>query len=233
MKRSRAAFSRRGFTLVEILIASIAAVIVLAAIYGVFVRAIKMRDNATTRIHDSRLRTRVANTLRNDLRNALISGSNGVFAVVLEAGRDGSKSRFPGYLRFTTTTGKDSTEEMFGDVQQVEYYIANDTTGSGSRDAGTLVRAVNRDLLSTVEGTTREDPLLGGVAAIDVSFFDGQNWQQTWQYASDNQTLPQAIRVAIQQIAPSQDQRDPLPIEVLVPWSMQPWTSGTATTTGT
>lgn len=231
--RRRINCARSGFTLIEILIASIAAVIILAAIYGVFVRALKMRDSAAERVRESRLRIRAANVIRTDLRNALISGTNGIIAVVLEGGRDGSSSRFPGYLRFTTTTGKNAPDEMLGDVQQVEYYIRSDAANSGRGDAGTLVRAVNRNLLATVQEVTREEPILTGVKAIDVSFFDGQSWQETWQYTADNPVIPEAVRIDVQRAGATDTERAPEPLEILVPWNTQPWTSGTASTSGT
>ena len=49
---------KNAFTLIEIMVAAIAAAIILAAIYGIFYRAIKMRDTATERNHEARLRAR-------------------------------------------------------------------------------------------------------------------------------------------------------------------------------
>jgi len=61
-----------GFTLIEILAASLAAALIFVAVYGLFGRAIKSRDNATERIQQARLRARTADLIRDDLQNGLI-----------------------------------------------------------------------------------------------------------------------------------------------------------------
>jgi len=244
-RRSRSAFvssarkpARRlgspGFTLIEILVASIASALILLAVYGIFQRAMKTRDHAVERMHEARLQSRTANVIRNDLRNAFVSG--GVLACTLEGGAQSQKSRFPGYLRFTATTGKDNPDEALGDVQQVEYYIAEETnsgetSGPASRNTGTLVRALTRDLLATVPQVTREERLLRHVQTFEVAFYDGQTWLDTWQVTDSAPTLPQAIRVRLQQ-APSSDRATtPPPLEILVACNTQPQISSTTSTT--
>ena len=91
------------------MVASIAAALVLIAIYGIFYRAVNMRDNATERTREARMRVRAVGVIRNDLRNALVSG--GILASTLEGdtnGNDGGAASLPGYLKLTTTTGKDN-----------------------------------------------------------------------------------------------------------------------------
>ena len=231
----------RAFTLVEILVASVAASVLLVAVYGIFQRAIKTRDSATERTRQSAMTRRAANVIRNDLRNAYISGTAAVLASILEGGQTNQKSSFPGYLRFTTTTGKDTVDETYGDVQQVEYYIAQDDTGDSSgqasasgSNAGILVRDITRDLLSSVSTTTREEKLLTGVTSLEVDFYDGQTWQPSWELSGSNSTamVPEAIRVHIQQAAPSDRIPAPMPLEILVPWGTEPVTSATASLTG-
>jgi prepilin-type N-terminal cleavage/methylation domain-containing protein len=243
-----------GFTLIEILLASVIAALILAAIYGVFQRAIQMRDSDTQRIHDSRLRVRAADVIRNDLRNAYISG--GVFASIMQgdtAGTDGPNSDFPGYLKFTTTTAKDTDDELYGDVEQVEYYIVRDPN-AGAGGGGNLVRAVTRDLLDEDQSGTQvqaqEQQIMPGVESFAVSFYDGSNWQSSWSFNTADsastsstgsaitsgssggstgatETLPEAIRVDIQHAPPTTGGAAPAPVEVLVPWTTQPFTSPT------
>ena len=251
----RFARTTSAFTLIELLAASAASAMVLIAIFGIFHRAIKTRNGATERAHESAMRTRAANLIRNDLRNAYISGTNAVLASVVEGGLSGQKSHFPGYLRFTTTTGKDTPDEMYGDVQQVEYYISDeakvdtvDGNQHASHDSGTLTRTITRDLLSTVTEPTREDEILKRVETLEVEFYDGQNWQESWQLSGSSGTsstnsltsssassgeVPQAIRVRIQQAPASENAPMPLPLEIMVPWTTEPVTSSTASLTGT
>lgn len=210
----------RAFTLIEMIIALAACVVVLGAIYGVFSRAVHLRDNAIERTREMRIRSRAIAVLRNDLLNARISG--GTLAANLIGSEESDRSSFPGYLKFTTTTARAAASALIADLQQVEYYIANDPQSSG-RKAGILVRAVDRNLLSQTREEPPEEALLDGVGAMELSFFDGQNWTPTWEATPENKTLPQAIRVNIE-FAPTEDGRIPPPIEVLTPWTTQPVT---------
>ena len=209
-----------GFTMIELLMAATASTLILLALYGVFGRAMKLRDNATERVRVARLRSRAVAVIRNDLRNALISG--GTLAASLQGSPVAPGSRFPGYLKFTTTTGAQDEaggEQPSGDVQQVEYFIANDP-GAGGREAGTLVRTVDRALLAPLRETPREQPILSGVASLEVSFYDGQTWANSWEVTDDDKSLPQAVRV---RVVPAADEKNPapLPLEILVPWTTQ------------
>ena len=222
-----------GFTLIEILVASLAATLILVAVYGIFQRAVKTRDHATARIHQALQRERTASILRNDLRSAFLSG--GVLASTMEGGAQSPKSRFPGYLRFTATTGRDHPDEAYGDVQQVEYSVSeNAASSSGAADnsTGTLVRTRTRDLLADVPQVVSDEQILAGVQTFEVTFFDGSDWQQSWQVSGTAATLPQAIRIRIQQAAPSEQIPTPPPLEILVPLNTEALTSSTASTTG-
>ena len=260
-----------GFTLIEILLASAAAAVILLAIYGVFNGALRMRDHATARIRESRLRLRAASILRRDLAGAMVSG--GTLATTLEGDSTKQDSTgvatggtAPGYLKMTTTTGKDAGTDLYGDVQEVEYFIKADTTsGSGinARPGGTLVRAVTRDLLASAAlAIPVEEQLLSGVESFHVAFYDGTTWQETWQanpetgadslnqQTQEQQTavqtkastgdtpavttgpvLPEAVRIDIQQSAPSAKETVPPPLEILLPWTTQPFSAPTPTPT--
>ncbi len=241
-----------GFTLLEILLASVAAALILVAIYGVFTQAIHLRDRAAARVRDSRLRERAERILRDDLNNALVSG--GLLAATLTGGTTSTGgpagAGMPGYLKFTATNGKSSSGDVASDVQQIEYYLTPATgPGAGNgQSSGVLTRAVTRDLLdATTQTVPKEESILTGVQALQVQFYDGSTWQDSWQYtttestASDstatasstttastgstvtlgNATLPEAVRVNVI-LAPSvPNGQPPPPIEVLVPWTTQ------------
>jgi prepilin-type N-terminal cleavage/methylation domain-containing protein len=239
-----------AFTLIEILLASAIAAMILAALYAVFQHAIHLRESATDRIRDTRLRDRAASVIRNDLRNAFVSG--GLFASIVEGNStatDGENAELPGYLKMTTTTGKDTPDALYGDVEQVEYYVVKSATGSAT-DGGDLVRAVTRDLLDSNPQVVEQD-IMSGVQSFQVAFYDGSNWQSSWEFnTADNssstsgstsstssattsgssgntETLPLAIRVDVQQVPPANNAALPPPIEVMVPWGTQPFTSPT------
>lgn len=239
----------------EILLASAAAALLLVAIYGVFVQAIHLRDRAAGRVRDARLRERAEKVLRDDLNNALVSG--GILASTLTGGTNSNGGpaggSLPGYLKFTATTGKSNGGDVASDVQQIEYYLTASPGGNaaGGQSSGVLTRAVTRDLLdATTQTAAKEESILTGVQALQVQFYDGTNWQDSWQYATPdntpstsatsatgttsgssvtvgNATLPQAVRVDVV-LAPSATNGQPQPpIEILVPWTTQPFTAST------
>ena len=211
MKRASA------FTLMELLISLAVCAVILTAIYGVFSRAIHLRDNALHRTRDVRVRAHAASILRNDLRNALVSG--GTLAATLEGSPESHGAGFPGYLKFTATTAKDLDDELGGDVQEVEYYIARDIEAADQK-AGVLVRTINRDLLNTTKQSPPEERVLAGVESMDVSFYSGSAWKTSWEVTTEEKTLPEAVRVSIQPVADAEGLK-PAPVEVLVPWTTQ------------
>jgi len=212
--------NRRAFTLIELIMAMAGAAVILSAIYGVFSRAVHLRDDATARTHEARVRMHALSVLRNDLSNARITEGDVVLAAVLSGSPISHSGNFPGFLKFTTTTATDDQDLPAGDIQEVEYYVTADPNARDAK-AGMLVRTVQRDLLTEVRGTPTEEPLLMGVQGLEIAFFDGTDWQESWEYdATNNPEIPAAVRVRIQPSVAS-GERAAAPIELLVPWTTQ------------
>ncbi len=218
----------RAFTLIELLMALTASAVILAAIYGVFSRAIHLKNNAVERTREVRVQARALAMLRNDLRNALVSG--GSLAATLEGSQESQGEGFPGYLKFTATTAKDVDDEFGGDVQEIEYYITRDPAAADQK-TGVLVRTITRDILATTQQTLPEERVLASVESMEVSFYSSSAWKTSWEVTADSTTLPEAVRVSIQPVA-NKDGRKPVPIEVLVPWTTQSAIEATTTTGG-
>ena len=233
--------NRRAFTLIELVLAMAACAALLMAIYGFFSNAVHLRNDLTERTREARVRARAAGVIRNDLRNAIVSG--GTLAAVLEGSPQSTGGSFPGYLKFTTTTAPDAEEVPNPDVQQIEYYIVTDPEAADQK-AGMLVRAHTRNLLATTTEVAVEEPLLAGMESMEVSFYDGSSWQDSWSYTSSSTTgttsttsgsttLPEAVRVRLHPARKAAGDFVPAPIEVLVPWTVQAAVETTATTGGT
>jgi len=210
---------QEGFTLIEILVASVATAILLTALYGVFSRSVRLRDKATVRVQEMRLKDRALQLMRDDLRHALVTGAR--LAASLEGSMDAPESRFPGYLRFTTTTGPTTRDAFHGDLQEVEYFIAEDPW-STNQNTGALVRTHNRNLLAQVREDPREEVLLRGVEALEVRFFDGNNWLESWQFVDNESTLPLAVEVTVRAAGARNAGALMAPaIQLMAPWSVQ------------
>jgi hypothetical protein len=103
-------------------------------------------------------------------------------------------------------------------MQEVEYYIESDPDAPTS-DAGILVRALDRNLLGNPREATEQEELLAGVTAIEVEFFDGNSWIDSWSVADPESELPVGVRVRIRQDGDKTKVVPPL--EVVVPWPTQ------------
>ena len=215
----------RAFTLLELIMALAASAVILAAIYGVFSRAVHLRDDAMARTREAGVRAHAAAIIRDDLRHALISGSKATtpIAATLTGSADAKGSSFPGYFKFTTATGRDLDDTPVADVQRVEYYIVDDPDVK-DRKAGLLVRTVDRALLAQTTETPPEEPLLHGIEKMEIEFYDGNAWQESWEITEDDKTLPQAVRVRLQP-APAVPGQTAAPIEILVPWTTEAFTA--------
>jgi len=211
--------TRRAFTLLEVLMAISATAVVLAAIYGLFSKTVHLRNDAVVRTREARLNARALDVLANDLRHAVLTG--GTLGATLTGSRESHQSNFRGYLQFTTTAAPELSDAPNGDIQQVEYYVTTDPAAADLK-SGVLVRAVERNLLAPVREEPREERLLTGVTGLEVTFYDGQTWQETWEYPTAEPLVPEAVRVRIMRAGTGEKSSEVAPLEMVIPWSMQP-----------
>ena len=131
---------------------------------------------------------------------------------------------------FYTATGALEDTSPWADIQQVCYVLMSpsNTTTQGKD----LVRCVTRNLLpvATPDLPTQER-LVGGVQEMVFQFYDGNQWQTTWDTTLTTNTLPLAIKVQLQFAPESEQQPLPPPVELVVPILVQARTNQTAQTT--
>jgi type II secretion system protein J len=217
-----------AFTLLEVLIATLIAAIVLAAMNAAFYAALHLRSVTNNLVENSIPLNHAALILKADLRGTLITG--GTMAISIESPGTESSDNQPTDLDIYTTTGVLRDDQPWGDVQKVSYLLKNSTDAShpGGKD---LIRAVTRNLLASAQPDLAEQPLLSGVGSVQFSFYDGANWQTTWDSTSAVTPAPQAIKVYIEFANANSAGQGRLPLEILVPVDGQP-SSNSVTTTG-
>lgn len=209
----------KGFSLLEVLVATSAMAVLLAAIYTVFFGATSLRDRSAERIEATRVRARAVNLLRSDLRNAIVAG--GVLAGTLIGDAKGPDGRHPGYLRLTTTSARLDDATTGSDIQDVEYFVVDDPVDE-TRQAGVLVRTCDRHLLAVNPEEPNRELLLHGVEALEFSFLSEGQWIDAWDADHTTNAPPQSILVSIQFAEDEDRQVAPSPIELVVPVVMQP-----------
>lgn len=212
---------RRGFTLIELLIAVAVFAIVLAGMNGVLYGALRLRTKTTRLIDDSLPVQQSLATIKRDLQGLVAPG--GVLAGPLRGGMPGSSGVIPeGVTVFVTSTGDLSDNAPWGDLQKVFYYLkdAGRNNPAGGRD---LIRAVERNLLSTAQEEFTEQWLMSGVDRLRFSFFNGAAWSESWDSTTPDpvtgstNNLPRALRVQLDFARTNRTEPARAPVQLIIP----------------
>lgn len=215
---------RSGFTFLEILVSTVILVLLLGAVHGLFAGGTRQQRQSAERLARNRRLERVRDLLEKDLRGALLTG--GTLAATLQGGPEGVDSRYPGFLTLTTTSARRDPTAPGADVQRVEYTVEAAATNAAG---GVLHRTVRRILLAPAEDAQVGPALLEGVAALDTAFYDGTQWTPSWDAETAGGATPAAVRVRVEWAdAGGRAGSAPPPLEVVVPWALQPFGTNAA-----
>ena len=227
----------KAFTLIEMLLALAICAIVLVAINGVFVAAVRLRDRTSDAIEESLPINRALDIMQRDLKGTV--GPGGTLAGDFRCGSQamGATMGLSGEagnagLDFFTTTSAIGDKAPWGDIQEVFYELKAPTDRN---QAGMdLVRCVDRNILATTTQPPEIQWLMGNVqpGGLQIDCYDGTQWQTTWDTSTGNTNLPVAVRIRIQ-LVPKQGEaaRNLQPIEAMVMLVTQSRTNQTTTAT--
>lgn len=219
--RRRQSFrSTRGFTLLELLIATAVAAIVLLAINTTFFGALRLHNTTHEKIDSDLMQQRALGIVRRDLAGLMLpSGGNGtVLAGPLQTTEFSSSPNDPAGDRvsadFYTNSAKIDGWNPFSEVQKVAYYLAPSSDGTNSKS---LVRAITRNLLPVQDtGPDEQQVILAGVTSAEIEFFDGIDWVSDWD-STVTSTLPTAVKFRLVMALPGRGVETSGPIELVVP----------------
>lgn len=188
--------SRHAFTLIEVLFATVAFAIVLAAINTVFYGALRMRERSDERFKTIRPQFQALEIVKQDLRATFYS--EGFRADRFWCEPSTGLSVAADQLQFFCTTGTTSELTPWPDVQQIEYYLAPTLDPRKSPQTLDLVRAVTRNFLITTVQPPIEQRLASGITGFQLSFYDGEIWQETWDSEIQDPVLPKAVQIYLE-----------------------------------
>jgi len=227
--------ARSGFTLLEVLTATVMFAVIMSALYSVFHGALHLRETAYDAFEKNVPKDYVVEIIKRDLAN--ITVPNGILASVMigERGEKGSLSL--DRLRIHTVTGAVTDRDPWADIQRVEYSLeaGQGAAETGNQSGQSLVRSVTRNLLAPTEENPETQSLLEGVQSLKLTYYDGQDWLDSWDSTVRNDStdtttlenvLPLAIEVRIDFVPPEPGQRETLPIELVVPVAAKAVVSG-------
>jgi general secretion pathway protein J len=196
--------SKKGFTLIEIVVASVLgaliAVTAVAALRGVTVSREKLNriSNASAEIRYA------ANMIRTDLENVYRDRSASRMKLVgmTDENLSIAASRVTFYA---VSSAKARPQLPEGDVYEIEYFVMSGTSQTA------LCRRVwpNPDENTEPAGvvTTVAQDLLN----FEVRYYDGQNWQWEWP---EGQNLPEMVEVRL--AVKGEDNKEPVKKSILV-----------------
>ena len=214
--------SRRGFTLIEMILAVSIAAIVLIAINAVFFTSLKLRDNTSEMVDAASPIDSAVSFIKRDLQCA-VTPTNGTSKVLSGGFRVGNNITSMGVndpvaIEMFTATGTLSDSAPWADIQRVSYELRSPTDSSVvGRD---LYRSVTRNLLTISTPEVTDQLMLSGVQSLKFSCYDGASWDDVWDTTDPTAiytNLPAAVRVDIQMAGPA----NLGPIEIVVPIDSQ------------
>lgn len=174
----------RGFTLVEIMVASVIGAFIAAVTVGtlkaVSASAQMVNDNieaaAEMRFASKRITTDLVNLYRDvDFRNTKFIG-------FVDSEQAGSRLIF-----YTVNRAKARAAEPEGDVYEVEYYITADDEKSY------LMRRVWPNPEKDIDGSGILTTIAEGIDIFNVRYFDGQQWVGEWD--EERRNVPELVEV--------------------------------------
>ncbi len=221
---SRGSRHRSGFTLLELLLATLALSVVLAALNSAFYAALRLRESEARRSDRERPRQQALELLRRDLAGTIFSERlSSRFLCEPEPGMGAAPSS---RILFQTRTGTLERSEAWSDILQVEYYLAPpEDPGAPGMD---LVRATLRDVYSEVPPLPEEERLAPGLAGLGFEFHDGQLWTGTWDSElQQERAIPRWVRIRMEFLPlPGEPEDRPRILTRLVPLRIDPLAEG-------
>lgn len=208
--------NRHGFTLVEVLLASMLSTLVITGAFfslSVMLKAFSARQGSGQATETAAL---IFERIRQDLESVYLSPNSDMTRFV---GMDEQSEQFDADNLTFVSMVNDPTALGQGtsDLAEVQYYIDLDDS------------TPERGLLRRFDATPDQDPFTGGTVALlgprvvmlNITYFDGQLWMPEWDSES---AIPQAINVQIGLFHPTRQQTEPTP-ETLQTFSTTIWTA--------
>jgi hypothetical protein len=201
------------------------AAIVLVAINTVFFGAIRLRAGTIEAVERVQPVDRAVAVLKRDLLGIAPPG-NMIGVMGTDATSVGFSEKV--IVEFYTTTGVVNDELPFGDIQKVDYFLRN-PTNTATSSGKDLIRGVTRNLLATVTEAPEPHLVIGDVASLRFSYYDGTNWTDAWSTSLSN--VPVAIKGFLEFAQPKSGKSPNPPVQFVVPVKMQSTNSTSETNT--
>lgn len=177
--------SRKGFTLLEVLIALALLGILAGALYGTYFSLIKGRESAIAGMEARRELRTTLDLLRRELSSVLYSSKNKRLHFSVENRDIFGKSA--SVLAFTAIASPQPGGQVISDQIDLKYEIVE-------RDKQMILTRQAKDLYNS--GEAARYPQMESIEGFLVECLNGDKWVKIWDTAI-NFGLPKAIRVTV------------------------------------
>lgn len=213
---------RSGFTLIEIVFATMTFAIIMLAIQMTFSGAMKMRNRTETRMERENRILVGLTMVKKDLEGMILTGGAHTGEIFGESSGSGSQSS--GTIEFYTSTGTISDNLPWGDIQRIRYYLGDPVLSQfGFNTSTNLGQSLIRESLRNIAAEIEDNPVLTEVVdqveSLNFEFFDGVTWQTSWDSTTSDPAVPVAVRISLQLHRESSTLENPMITtrEILVP----------------
>ena len=200
--------SSGGFTLLEILVASVAFAMIVLVIKITLLESMKLRERGQARMDKLNTEMRVMEVIEKDLRQCLLTETT--FAADFKGDTLSGGVRRTDQLEFYTLSGVTITNQPWGNLQKIRYYLEQPMNeGREELSEGlTFYREVTRNLTASVQEVIVPQAIANRVSSLAFQYFDGETWQDNWDSTVDETKLPVAVRARIEFLYDKTQQND-------------------------
>lgn len=207
--------AQRGFTLLELLIATAVGAVVLLVVQTTYFGALRLHNTTHERLEEDLVIQRSLGIIRRDLTGIMLPGGTLAGQLQSESYSSSLTGNYGDRVMpdIFTNSGKVDGWNPFSDVQMVSYYLA---PAEGSGKARNLLRLVTRNLLPVQEAEPEIQVVLSGVESATTMFYDGTGWVDTWDSEATT-SLPTAIKFSLVMAPTGGGGATANPIDLVVP----------------
>jgi len=205
-------FRSPGFTLLEVLVASVIFTTLIGSLYFLFHGSLKLREKSFEAMEKELPKSYFITILKRDLVN--MAAPAGVLAGPILGEKEEKGGSRRDRLEFYTSSGVINDTSPWGEIQMVVYELLEPET-SGNSAGYDLARAVTRNLLSSVIEEPEETRMLHGITSLAFSFFDGEQWLDSWDSTTTENKAPVAVKIRIEFANEEPLRADIQPLEIV------------------
>jgi len=182
----------RGFTLLELVVAMAMVAILSMSLYASLRVAFQTRKSAEAAVQPAQAVDVAMGILRDDIENAVVP--NGVLAGTF-TGTDSRDDRNldADDLTFYSTADSPQHAAANGEIKNIELTVVT----PNNSDDHVLIHRVTRNLLSQVQANPDEEIICRHVLGFNLQYYDGSQWNDSWDSTQEDNTLPAAVQVTL------------------------------------